>query len=78
MPRILKLLFIRRWEGRGYLLKLLILIYNSCIQRQINKFVASNIKRQNEKVELAKSLDPDEVAHNEPPLLDLCCLPSSL
>ena len=26
---------------------------------------------------LAKSIDPDEVAHNEPPHLDLCCLPMS-
>ena len=28
--------------------------------------------------EFAKSVDPDEVAHNEPPRLDLHCLPSSL
>ena len=28
--------------------------------------------------ELANSVDPDEVAHNEPPHLDLHCLPSSL
>ena len=26
----------------------------------------------------ANSVDPDEVAHNEPPHLDLHCLPSSL
>ena len=25
-----------------------------------------------------KSVDPDEVAHNEPPHLDLHCLPTSL
>ena len=28
--------------------------------------------------EFANSVDPDEVAHNEPPHLDLHCLPSSL
>ena len=28
--------------------------------------------------EFADSVDPDEVAHNEPPHLDLHCLPSSL
>ena len=28
--------------------------------------------------EFAKSIDLDEVAHNEPPHLDLHCLPSSL
>ena len=28
--------------------------------------------------ELANSIDPDEVAQNEPPHLNLCCLPSSL
>ena len=27
-------------------------------------------------VEFANSVDPDEVAHNEPPHLDLHCLPS--
>ena len=27
-------------------------------------------------VELGNSVDPDEVAHNEPPHLDLHCLPS--
>ena len=26
----------------------------------------------------ANSVDLDEAAHNEPPHLDLCCLPSSL
>ena len=30
------------------------------------------------KIEFANSLGPDEVAHNEPPHLDLHCLPSSL
>ena len=29
-------------------------------------------------VESASSIDPDEVAHNEPPHLDLLCLPSSV
>ena len=29
-------------------------------------------------VVFANSVDPDEVAHNEPPYLDLHCLPSSL
>ena len=29
-------------------------------------------------VEFAYSVDPDEVAHNEPPRLDLHCLPSGL
>ena len=29
-------------------------------------------------VEFANSLDPNELAHNEPPHLDLYCLPSSL
>ena len=29
-------------------------------------------------VEFANSVDPDEVAHDEPSLLDLCCLPSNL
>ena len=28
--------------------------------------------------EFANSIDPDEVAHHDPPHLDLCCLPSSL
>ena len=28
--------------------------------------------------EFANNLDPDEVAHNEPPHMDLHCLPSSL
>ena len=28
--------------------------------------------------EFANSVDLDEVAHNEPPYLDLYCLPSSL
>ena len=30
------------------------------------------------KAEFANSVDLDEVAHNEPPHLDLYCLPSSL
>ena len=30
------------------------------------------------KAKFANSVDPDEVAHNEPPHLDLHCLPSSL
>ena len=29
-------------------------------------------------IEFANSVDPDEVAHNEPPHLDLHCLPSNL
>ena len=29
-------------------------------------------------VEFANSVDPDEVAHHEPPHLDLCCLPTSI
>ena len=29
-------------------------------------------------LEFANSVDPDEVAHNEPPHLGLHCLPSSL
>ena len=29
-------------------------------------------------VEFANSIDPDEVAHDEPPHLNLHCLPSSL
>ena len=29
-------------------------------------------------VEFANNVDPDEVAHHEPPHLDLQCLPSSL
>ena len=29
-------------------------------------------------VEFVNRVDPDEVAHNEPPHLDLHCLPSSL
>ena len=29
-----------------------------------------------EKINIANSVDPDEVAHNEPPHLDLHCLPS--
>ena len=29
-------------------------------------------------VEFANSVDPDEVAHNEPPHLDLYCFPSIL
>ena len=29
-------------------------------------------------VEFANSVDPDEVAHNEPPHLDLYCFPSVL
>ena len=36
------------------------------------------LKRQKMKmVESANSVDPDEVAHNEPPYLVLHCLPSS-
>ena len=31
-----------------------------------------------EVVEFANSIDPDEVAHNEPPHLGLNCLPSNL
>ena len=29
-------------------------------------------------IEFANSIDPDEVAHHEPPHLDLLCLPSRL
>ena len=32
---------------------------------------------QMEIVEFTNSVDPDGVAHKEPPHLDLCCLPSS-
>ena len=35
-------------------------------------------KKQEKIVEIANILDVDEVAHNEPPHLDLYCLPSSL
>ena len=31
-----------------------------------------------ETVEFTNRVDPDEAAHNEPPHLDLHCLPSSL
>ena len=33
---------------------------------------------QQQKVEFANSVDPDEVAHYEPSHLDLHCLPSSI
>ena len=32
------------------------------------------LRARNEKVEFANSVDPDEVAHNEPPHLNLHCL----
>ena len=38
----------------------------------------STICARDEKAEFAKSVDPDEVTHNEPPYLDLHWLPSSL
>ena len=36
------------------------------------------LSTEDEEAEFANSLDLDEVAHNEPPHLDLHCLPSSL
>ena len=35
-------------------------------------------KHQNGTVEFANSVDPDEVAHHEPPHQDLYCFPSSI
>ena len=44
-----------------------------------NQSVFHYLKCQKQKkVECANSIDPDEVAFNEPPHLDLLCLPSSL
>ena len=37
---------------------------------------ALTLYQRQKKVELANSVDLDEVAHNEPPHLDLHCLPS--
>ena len=39
-----------------------------------------NLKKMPETkiADFAKSIDPDEAVHNEPPHLDLHCLPSSL
>ena len=36
------------------------------------------LSTRDENTEFANSIDLDEVAHNEPPHLDLHCLPSSL
>ena len=38
----------------------------------------NSLTTSDEKAEFANSVDLDEVAHHEPPHLDLHCLPSSL
>ena len=38
----------------------------------------NSFSTRDEIAEFANSVDLDEVAHNEPPYLDLHCLPSSL
>ena len=48
-------------------------------QNVIASVVLKSLNDQKAKiVEFANSVDPDEVAHNEPPHLDLQCLPSCL
>ena len=41
-------------------------------------FVDNSLSTRDKIAEFANSVDLDEVAHNEPPHLDLLCLPSSL
>ena len=42
------------------------------------KFILALKMAKMKKVQFANSVDPDEVAHNEPPHLDLYCLLSIL
>ena len=42
------------------------------------EIVIGALRAQTKLAEFANSVDLDEVAHNEPPHLDLHCLPSSL
>ena len=46
-------------------------------QKQHEKLLTFSVP-ETKRVEFANSIDPDEVTHNEPPHLDLNCLPSSL
>ena len=43
----------------------------------LQKTFNNSLTTSDEKAEFANSVDLDEVAHNEPPHLDLHCLPSS-
>ena len=43
-----------------------------------NDYKFNSVSAEETKIDkFANSVDPDEVAHNEPPHLDLHCLPSS-
>ena len=57
------------------------------LNKQTTKFMSAKIKKkilsklhhnENFRNWTANSMDPVEVAHNEPPHLDLCCLPIQL
>ena len=50
-------------------------LFNAC-SIQIGMF--NSLTTSDENTEFANSVDLDEMAHNEPPHLDLRCLPSSL
>ena len=45
---------------------------------KICPFIFNSFSTRDENGKFANSVDLDEVAQNEPPHLDLCCLPSSL
>ena len=47
-------------------------------QVMLNKVAFNSLSTTDKKAEFANSVDLGEVAHNEPPHLDLHCLPSSL
>ena len=66
-----------RYIGQGHLKVLQ--CWDSNIGRMRMCVLLLQIKVPEMKIaEFANSRDPDEVAHNEPPHLELRCLPSSL
>ena len=52
--------------------------YRNMLTRKKSELMNSTLKIRSKVTEFANSIDPDEVAHNEPPHLDLDCLPSNL